>query len=244
NVHDVCKANGRPAVLLTLPTPIHYADAWLLQQQLHADRVHDRRCDTLLLLEHQPVYTMGRRTALSHLPYGEPALRASGAAIERVNRGGSVTYHGPGQLIGYPILKLSTFAAGPKEYVWLLEETLMRAVACWGIRGYRISKQPGLFAGPSHAGAKLASIGVRVERGVTLHGFSLNVDLDLTPFSSILACGIEGGRATSMAAVRQSSVPIELVAQQVSDQFEQVFHVSWRDGSLLQSVEKEQCADA
>jgi len=206
---------------------MRYSDAWAFQQQLHGERLVNRRPDTLLLLEHQPVYTLGRRTALSHVPGGEATLRASGAAVESVTRGGSVTYHGPGQLVGYPILKLARCASGPKEYVWLLEEALCRTLAFWEIEGYRIDGKPGVFVGRRQETAKIASIGVRIDRGITLHGFALNVDLDLMPFSSIAPCGLVGWRTTSIAALRRSSVPMRLVMRQVAERFAQLFNLAW-----------------
>lgn len=218
--------------LLTSSNPVQYADAWVLQQRLHAERLDNQRADTLLLLEHQPVYTIGRRTLSSHLLGGETALQTAGAAVERVNRGGSVTYHGPGQLVGYPILRLSRVASGPKEYVWLLEETLRRTLSRWGIESHRLNGKPGLFAGPSQEKEKVASIGIRIDRGVTLHGFALNVDLDLTPFSYIVPCGLKGCRMTSIAALGQSSVPIKIVAQQVAEQFGCLFNLMWQNRDL------------
>jgi lipoate-protein ligase B len=172
---------------------------------------------------------MGRRTLSAHLRSGEATLRATGAAIEPSNRGGSITFHGPGQLVGYPILNLSHFASGPKEYVWLLEETLRSTLVYWGIESHRVDKTPGLFVGPSQEKAKIASIGIRVDRGITLHGFALNIDLDLTPFSYIIPCGLEAYRTTSIAALRQSSVPVRLIARQVAEQFGRLFNVTWED---------------
>jgi len=204
-----------------------YADAWLLQQQLHSERVADRRADTLVLLQHHAVYTLGRRTLPAHLPQGESALRATGAQVAVTNRGGSVTYHGPGQLVGYPVIRLSHSASGPKQYVWLLEETLCHALAHWGIEAHRISKTPGLFVNVEGRVKKIASIGVRVEHGVTLHGFALNVDLDMTPFSHIIPCGLDSYQTTSMAALCRSSVPIRLVTQQVAEQFALTFKLTW-----------------
>jgi lipoate-protein ligase B len=210
---------------------LDYGDAWLLQQRLHAERVADQRPDTLLLLEHTAVYTIGRRTLPDHLPQGEAALRATGAQVVITNRGGSVTYHGPGQLVGYSVIRLSHNASGPRQYVWLLEEVLRRTLAGWGITAHRVSKTPGLFIDVEGQTAKLASIGVRMERGVTLHGFALNVDLDMAPFSYIVPCGLNQYRPTSMASLRRSSVPIRLVAQQVAEQFAGIFNLIWDVGA-------------
>ena len=219
----------RPGTLLTFPNLVKYSDGWLLQQRFHIERREGRRFDSLLLLEHEPVYTLGRRTAPSHLPDGEAVLLASGAALESVNRGGSVTYHGPGQLVGYPILKLSDFAAGPKQYVRILEQVLIRTLALWDIDGHRIQGKPGLFVTSPQGTAKIVSIGVRVDRGITLHGFALNVDVDLACFASIVPCGLTSYRTTSIAEVRRSKVSMTAVRRQVADQFGQVFNLEWDD---------------
>lgn len=148
-----------------------------------------------------------------------------------MNRGGSITYHGPGQLVGYPILMLSRFASGPRSYVWLLEEMLIRTLAHWEISGHRIDRAPGVWVRSSCSGGeeKIASIGVRVDRGVTLHGFALNVDLDLTPFSLVAPCGLAGCRTTSMAECRQSPVSTRMVAEQIAKSFSTCFDIAWPD---------------
>lgn len=213
----------QPGRLVIFSDPVPYSDAWQLQQRWHAERMENRRSDTLMLLQHEPVYTMGRRTAPTHLP-----LSDTGLAVESVNRGGSITYHGPGQLIGYPILKLAQFASGPKDYVWLLEEVLIRTLALWDIEGHRLHKKPGVFVRLHGHESKIASIGIRVERGITLHGFAVNVDLDLLPFTSIVPCGLEGCVTTSMAEIRRSSVPFALVTEQVSTAFADLFKIFWK----------------
>jgi lipoyl(octanoyl) transferase len=183
--------------------------------------------DTLVLLEHFPVYTVGRRTKPIHLGRGEAALRETGATIEPVNRGGSVTYHGPGQLVGYPILRLAHYVSGPKAYVRLLEDVLIDTLALSGINGYRDPHQPGVWTRSDRKVAKVASIGVRVERGVTLHGFALNVDLNLSPFAHITPCGIEGCETTSLAEIMKSPVSLPLIARQVAEIFSSTFHLEW-----------------
>jgi lipoyl(octanoyl) transferase len=180
-----------------------------------------------VLLEHLPVYTVGRRTRSIHLGHGKSALRETGATVEPVNRGGSVTYHGPGQLVGYPILRLSQYVSGPKAYVRLLEDVLIDTLALSGVNGYRIPHQPGVWTGLDQNVAKVASIGIRVERGVTLHGFSLNVDLNLSPFAHITPCGIEGCQITSMAEIMKSPVSLPLIARQLAEIFSSTFHLEW-----------------
>jgi lipoyl(octanoyl) transferase len=217
----------KQGVLVLFQDPVSYPEAWALQQQLHAEHLSGSRPDILLLLEHLPVYTMGRRTDPAHLCGGEAALRRTGATIQAVNRGGSVTYHGPGQLVGYPILELSAHAAGPKEYVRLLEEVLIRTLARWEIQGYRVDKNPGVWVRSDCGEAKIASIGVRIEHGVTLHGFALNVDLDLVPFSHIVPCGLAASRTTCLAELCRSSVPLGMVAEQVAEIFSTLFGIVW-----------------
>ena len=222
---------SRPGTLLAFKDLMPYSEAWALQQQLHAECVSGARTDTLVLLEHPPVYTMGRRTKPAHLGRGEAALRETGASIEAVNRGGSVTYHGPGQLIGYPILAISQHASGPKAYVRLIEDVLIDALALWGITGHRAVNNPGVWTISEGKAAKIASIGVRVDRGVTLHGFALNVDLDLSPFTHIVPCGLEECTTTTMAEIMRSPVSLQLIACQVAEIFASVFHLEWTNTS-------------
>lgn len=208
------------------PTP--YAEAWTLQKQLQEERIAERQGDMLLLLEHSPVYTLGRSTQPSHWDCGEEVLRRTGATFQSVDRGGSITYHGPGQVVGYPILKLSHYCSGPKQYVRKLEEVLIHTLSRWGIEGYRVEKKPGVWVRWNHADAKIAAIGVRIDHGVTIHGFALNVDLDLSPFSHIMPCGLAQCHITSMAEVRQSAVSSSVVAQQVAQEFARAFNIHWK----------------
>ena len=219
----------RPGTLLVFPAPLPYADTWALQRRLHAERIADLRPDILLLLEHEPIYTMGRTTQPTHWSGNEHLLRELGVTLQTVDRGGSITYHGPGQLIGYPIMKLSGLSPGPKTYVRMLEQMLIDVLAFWGIDGHRVEKKPGIWVRTDGAGAKLASIGVRLDCGVTMHGFALNIDLDLSPFSHIAPCGLDGCRMTSMAEVRQQSVDAKLVAQQIARCFADTFNIDWRE---------------
>lgn len=213
--------------LVRFSEPIPYAEAWTLQKRLQEELIAGERGDLLLLLEHSPVYTLGRSTQPSHWDCGEEALRRTGASLHPVDRGGSITYHGPGQVVGYPILKLSRYCSGPKEYVRKLEEVLIHTVARWGIAGYRLEKKPGVWVRWNDADAKIAAIGVRIDHGVTIHGFALNVDLDLSPFSHILPCGLAQSLVTSMAEVRQSAVSPSVVAQHLAKEFAQTFNIRW-----------------
>jgi lipoate-protein ligase B len=218
---------ARTGRLVRFPQPIPYAEAWTLQKQLQQDRVAEKQRDVLLLLEHLPVYTLGRTTQPAHWDCGEEALRRTGASLQFVERGGSITYHGPGQVVGYPILKLSHYCSGPKQYVWKLEEVLIHTLLRWGIEGYRIDKNPGVWVRWNDADAKIAAIGVRIDHGVTIHGFALNVDLDLSPFSLIMPCGLAQCRITSIAEIRQSPTSATVVAQQVAEEFARIFDIQW-----------------
>jgi lipoate-protein ligase B len=207
--------------------PVPYAEAWALQKEIQGERIAGQQGDTLLLLEHSPVYTLGRTTQPTHWNCGEEALRRTGASLQFVDRGGSITYHGPGQVVGYPILKLSQYCSGPKQYVRKLEEVLIHTLLRWGIEGYRIEKKPGVWVRWTHADAKIAAIGVRMDHGVTIHGFALNVDLNLSPFSRIMPCGLAQCHITSLAEIRQSAVSSSVVAQQIAQEFARIFNIQW-----------------
>ena len=222
----------QPAVLMTCRNPLDYSAVWSLQQEFHAERLLGNREDTLVLLQHLPVYTAGRRTRPLHL---HPEVASSddlGIPVVTVNRGGSVTYHGPGQLVAYPILALSRYAQGAKAYVHMLEEVLIRTLRGWDIHGYRVARAPGIWSRDRQGEAKIASIGARIDRGITLHGFALNVTNDLLPFSRIVPCGLEGCRMTSMAQIRHTSVSVDVVAEELAKTFSTVFHVEWTHASL------------
>ena len=213
-----------PGILLTVRDPVPYGLAWALQQQLHAERLAGIRADTLMLLEHLPVYTAGRRTQPAHL---QPVQASSDIPVEVVSRGGSVTYHGPGQLVAYPIFALAHHAPGAKAYVRMLEDVLIRTLRYWDIHGYRRAKAPGVWAHDKQGEVKIASIGARIDRGISLHGFALNVNNDLIPFSHIVPCGVQGCRMTSMEEMRQTPIPLPLVAEQVAEAFSAVFQLEW-----------------
>lgn len=217
--------------LIQFLEPVSYAEAWTLQKQLQMERIAERQRDILLLLEHTPVYTLGRTTKPTHWNCGSEILRRRGASLQSVDRGGSITYHGPGQVVGYPILKLSEYCSGPKQYVRKLEEVLIRTLLRWKIEGYRLEKKPGVWVRWNHADAKIAAIGVRIDHGVTIHGFAINVDLDLSPFSCIMPCGLSHCHITSLAEVRDAAVPSLAVAQQVAQEFAQVFNIQWTGNS-------------
>jgi len=218
---------AHPGTLLSYDH-LEYTTAWKLQQAMVEDRLAGRRPDTLLLLEHEPVFTIGRTGQDAHWHGSEAALRGRGYAVHRVERGGSVTFHGPGQIVGYPILRLDSFCSGPRTYMRKLEEVLIRTLAEWGLEGRRLDKRTGVWVGPE-PGAKIAAMGVRIIRGVTMHGFALNVTVDLAPFAHIVPCGIAGCQVTSMAALLGRPVDRQQVRRRIGDVFAEVFGLHWTD---------------
>jgi len=197
-----------------------YAEVWELQRRLLEQRISNEISDTLLLVEHEPVYTWGKRTAPEHLGAGPEALRALGADTFEVERGGEVTYHGPGQLTGYPICDLKNLTCGRDVHKYMrgLEEVMIRVLASYGIAGARVEGMTGVWvrsefrvpcsesaATNSEHGtrnaelAKIAALGVRVRKWCTMHGFALNVSDECLPwFNHITPCGIEGRGVTSL----------------------------------------------
>ena len=175
------------------PAFIPYPDAWARQREIHADVVSGARPDTLLLLEHEPVFTAGARTARHERP-------TDGTPVIDVDRGGKITWHGPGQLVGYPILRLSE-PVDVVAHVRRLEGILIEVLAGFGIEGYRVDGRSGVWVRRPLSEDKIAAIGVRVQRGVTMHGFALNCDNSLLPFSQIIPCGISDAGVTTMSEV-------------------------------------------
>ncbi|THJ21208.1 MAG: lipoyl(octanoyl) transferase LipB [Nitrospira sp. CG24D] len=215
-----------PTELLWFSSPVRYADAWDLQMRLHHERVMNSRPDTILILEHQPVYTVGRRTLVADWGGDPAATHVDGIEIHHVNRGGSVTYHGPGQLVVYPILRLTDHVRGVRAYVEQLEEAVIQCLRQSGIAGYRKERAPGVWV-TDLQDVKITSIGIRVDRGVTMHGLALNVDMDLSPFRGITPCGLQGSHATSMAEVVGQPVSLVAVTYSLLDQLKQTLALRW-----------------
>jgi lipoyl(octanoyl) transferase len=173
---------------------VAYGDALALQEAVRARRQDGALPDVLLLLEHPPVYTLGRRTAEGELPFSEEFYRARGIEVHRCDRGGRITYHGPGQLVGYPIVEIQDVVA----YVRALEASIVGALAQVGVEAHTRAQDGPDYTGVWVAERKIASIGVHVQRGVTTHGFALNVSNDLEPFQWVVACGLPDVEMTSL----------------------------------------------
>jgi lipoyl(octanoyl) transferase len=195
---------------------VPYAEALDLQKALERARQAGSVEDVLLLLEHPPVYTRGRRSQSPELPMGEEWYRAQGIDIVDTDRGGRVTYHGPGQLVGYPIMSLKPYRDDIHEYIRRMESAIIAALADVGIAAGPIDGLTGVW---THEPRKIASIGVHVSRGVTTHGFAINVNNDLQPFEWIVPCGMENCRMTSVARELHAQFDMERFMDIVSREF-------------------------
>lgn len=194
---------------LLFQQPLPYRDVWHWQRERARLRARDEVGDLLLLLEHEPVYTIGPRGNPAHLLVDPGGLARIGISLERVDRGGDITYHGPGQLVGYPIVRLAGAGRRVRAYVEALEGAVIATAAHFGIAAERLPGLTGVWVGRE----KLAAIGVRVTRGVAYHGFALNVGPDLTPFARIVPCGLRNTGVTSLAALLGRPVALREVAE-------------------------------
>jgi lipoyl(octanoyl) transferase len=190
-----------------------------MQESLVAERQAGAVFDHLLLLEHDPVFTLGRNARHENVLFPAEALRARGFDVFETGRGGDVTYHGPGQVVGYPILDLSPDRRDVHRYVRDLEEVLVRTSADYGIEAGRIPGLTGAWVGRD----KIGAIGVRIARWVTSHGFAFNVSTDLSAFELIVPCGIRGRGVTSLERLLGRTVPLDEVMGRLTGHFAAVF---------------------
>lgn len=188
-----------------------YGRMLALQQHRHAEVDAGAVDDTLFLLEHDPVVTLGRNTRAGHILASQANLQARGVAVHETGRGGDVTFHGPGQVVGYPIVSLQPPERDIKGYVWCLEEILIRTAADFGVTAERIEGLRGIWVGRE----KIAAIGVRIARWTTMHGFALNVDVDLAAFRLIVPCGLHDMGVTSLGRLLGEPPPIEQVEERL-----------------------------
>ncbi|MBX5489707.1 MAG: lipoyl(octanoyl) transferase LipB [Chloroflexi bacterium] len=199
---------------------VEYGAALALQHALLAARAEGRIPDTLLLLEHPPVITLGRRAALADVRATPAALAARGIAVQFTNRGGLVTYHGPGQLVGYPIAALRPLTGGDVvRYVTGLEEVMCRLLTALGVAAQRDAQHHGVWVGAE----KIGAVGVAVSRGVTMHGFALNLQPALDHFTLIVPCGLPGRGVTSVARLTGRTIPLPEAAATAARLFGAVF---------------------
>jgi lipoyl(octanoyl) transferase len=198
---------------------VPYAEAWELQRRLQARRQNEEIGDLLLLLEHPPVYTRGRRSQPGELPMGESWYEAQGIEVHDTDRGGLVTYHGPGQLVVYPIVQLRGYGGDVHEYVRGLERTMTGALGKAGVRAGTIEGLTGVWVGTR----KIGSIGLHVSRGVTTHGLAINVNNDLQPFEWVVPCGLDGVSMTSLSRELGAEQDLGAFAATVVDTYAEVF---------------------
>lgn len=198
---------------------VEYAEAWEIQRQLGAARRAGEIEDVLILLEHPHVYTLGRRADETHVLADAARLAEIGATLFRIDRGGDVTYHGPGQIVGYPILDLRERGGDVHQYVHDLEETLIRTIADYGVAAGRRLGYPGVWVGEE----KVAAIGVKVAHWITSHGFALNVDPDLAYFGEIVPCGLHDAGVASLTRLLGRTIAIDDVATRLAQHFSAVF---------------------
>jgi lipoate-protein ligase B len=196
-----------------------YADAWTLQQELWKLRHTEAIQDILLLTEHEHVYTLGKSTDDNHLLATEEELKISSTDVFHIDRGGDITYHGPGQLVGYPIIDLNNYFLDIHRYLRSLEEVIIKTLAVFGILAGREKDMTGVWVKEE----KIAAIGVKVSRWVTMHGFALNVNTDLSKFDRIIPCGIFHKGVTSMQRTLGQDVPIDFVQKAIVESFTDVF---------------------
>lgn len=220
---------------------IGYAEAWDLQERLlkqnleikaeqhrnasGADPISLPTRHHFLFCEHPPVYTLGKSGKMEHLLLSETELKERGYSFFPTNRGGDITYHGPGQIVGYPILDLEKFRADIGWYLRNLEEVIIRTIGDFGIPGARSQGETGVWIDPDQAGRerKICAMGVRCSRWITMHGFALNVNTDLGDFENIVPCGIRGKQVASMETELGHPLPLAEVKASITRHFADVF---------------------
>jgi lipoyl(octanoyl) transferase len=214
---------------------MEYRAAWDLQRERAAQRLAGEIPDTLLLLEHPPTLTLGRAADRSHIVAAAETLEREGVAVVESDRGGDVTYHGPGQLVGYPIFNLreAPHQADLHLYVRSIEETMIRTVGAFGIDAGRFPGYPGVWTGldTSHP-TKIAALGIRLSRWITHHGFALNVQTDLSHFDLIVPCGIHDYGVTSLTRLLGRTITLAEVQPVVVRAFTEVFDLSLENPQL------------
>jgi lipoate-protein ligase B len=218
---------------------VPYQAAWDLQKYLVDQKKTDPLAsDFLILLEHPPVLTLGRWAKLGNVLVDHHRLQELQIDIIRCERGGQVTYHGPGQLIGYPVLNLKSLGLGIRDYVFLLEEVIISALADYDLHAGRKAGYPGVWV----KGKKIASLGLAVQGGIAFHGFALNYGLDLDPFQWIVPCGLSGIRMTSLELLKGGTIEAKGLRRRLAGHFEKIFMIRLvsrepKDGNLKKWLE-------
>ncbi|HXR33984.1 MAG TPA: lipoyl(octanoyl) transferase LipB [Verrucomicrobiae bacterium] len=211
---------------------ISYADAYALQQRLAAARKAGALQDVLLLCEHPHVITLGRNAKRENLLVSEDVLRQKGVELHATNRGGDITYHGPGQIVGYPILNLGAIKRDVGWYVRTLEDAMINVSGDFGVTAFRVKGKTGIWVQVGERAEameeKLGAIGVHISRWVTTHGFAYNVSTDLRFFDLIIPCGIAGRKATSLEKLLSRNVALDEVKPRLGHHFAELFSIAPR----------------
>ena len=226
DAHPLLAAHGGLLTVERLGTAA-YRPTWELQDELAEQRRARRIGDRLLLVEHFPVYTIGRGGNAANMLATAERLREIGAELIRIDRGGDITFHGPGQIVAYPIVELRD-PLDLRRYVRILEAAVVDTAAAFGVTADRLAGHPGIWVDGER---KLAAIGVRVKRGVTTHGLALNVNTDLRWFEEMIPCGIPDKGVTSLARERGEAVPMEAVEDELARQLGRHFGLRPADGA-------------
>ena len=226
DVHPLLAAHGGVLTVERLGT-VAYRPTWDLQDELAEQRRGRRIGDRLLLVEHFPVYTIGRGGDVTNMLATPDRLRELGAELIRIDRGGDVTYHGPGQIVAYPIVELKD-PLDLRRYVRTLEAAVIDTAGAFGVPADRLDGHPGIWVDGER---KLAAIGVRVKRGVTTHGLALNVNTELRWFDEMIPCGIRGKGVTSLARELEGEVPMEVVEDELARQLARHLGLRLTDGA-------------
>lgn len=200
------------------PNFIGYEDAWALQREIHADVAAGNRPDTVIFLEHESVFTAGKRTEDSERP-------TDGTPVIDVDRGGKITWHGPGQLVGYPIMKLP-MPIDVVGYVRWLEQVLIDSIAEFGLKTERVEGRSGVWAPIGDTHVKLAAIGIRVADHTTMHGFALNCNNSLAPYDTIIACGIRDAKTSTLTELLGKEITPAMAAEVVQKHLNQIGKVT------------------
>jgi lipoate-protein ligase B len=208
---------------------VAYQSAWDLQRSILEAKKKDHRFpDVVLFLEHPPVFTLGRRGGRENIKVSECIINESGIEIIRVERGGDITYHGPGQLVGYPVIHLQKNSLKVVQYVEKLEQAMIRTASQWEIDAGRNQLNRGVWVGKK----KLGSIGIAVQRGISFHGFALNVNVSLKPYTWINPCGLHNVSMTSMALETTEEISMARVLKTMREQMASIFKTHWESMTL------------
>ena len=221
-----------------------YKEAWdyqedLLQQNVKSKSAHEATSNFLLFVEHPPVYTLGKSGKKDHVLMSDSEMEDKGIEYFQINRGGDITFHGFGQIVGYPILDLENFGTDIGKYLRTLEEVIILTLAEYGITGERSKGETGVWIGAGAKGGerKICAMGVRCSRWITMHGFALNVNTDLSYFDGIIPCGIQNKQVTSMQKELGRALDLEEVKEKLINNFEKVFEadIESRESRVVRS---------